>query len=244
MIREGMPVGTIKALYFYPVKSTAGQGLKTAAVTEQGIERDRRWAVYTADGGIASGKRTRRFRPVPGLMEWISVVEDGCAVPVVVSPDGARYRVDEPAASQALSAAFNQELTLRPESTIQHHDETPLHVVTTSSLAALGQLGGAMVDERRFRANIIIDTGDSPAFVEDDWVGSELMVGRGTVLRLGAGMPRCVMIDQPQAGVPAEPKALKILGSHHQMELGLQAHAVHTGTVKVGDVLTLRRSTN
>lgn len=243
MIREGTPLATIKALYLFPVKSTAGQGLDTATVTERGLLHDRRWAVYTADDGIASGKRTRRFRPVPGLMEWTSVIEDGCTVPVVVSPDGARHRVDDPAASQALSAAFDQELTLRPESTIQHHDETPLHVVTTSSLAALGQLSGALVDERRFRANIVLDTGNRPAFVEDEWVGSELMVGGGTVLRLGAGMPRCAMVDQPQAGVLAEPKTLKILGAHHQMELGLQAHTVQTGTVKVGDVVTLRRGT-
>ncbi|MBT2587161.1 MOSC N-terminal beta barrel domain-containing protein [Arthrobacter sp. ISL-95] len=56
----------IRALYRYPVKSTSGQTLSYANVTEGGLEHDRKWAIYTEDGGIASGKRTRRFRPVPG----------------------------------------------------------------------------------------------------------------------------------------------------------------------------------
>lgn len=231
-------------LYRYPVKSTAGQLLQAAAVTEAGLRHDRRWAAYTDDGGIASGKRTRRFRPVIGLMGWTSSVEDGSDVPVLVSPGGIPYRVDDPAASEALTAAFDQRLTLRPETTIQHHDESPLHLLTTASLAAVGGLVGAAVDERRFRANIIIDTGLEPVFLEDTWSGADLVVGGEVVLQLGAGMPRCVMVDQAQAGVTAEPKTLKSLGAHNSMVLGLQARARCLGTLRVGDVVTLRLATS
>ncbi len=239
-----MPVGTVRALYRYPVKSTAGQALHTAAVTTGGLRHDRRWAAYTDDGGIASGKRTRRFRPVIGLMGWVSGVDDDDDVPVLVSPDGVRFRVDDPAASEALTSAFGQRLTLREESTIAHHDESPLHLLTTSSLAAVEGLVGGAVDHRRFRANIIIDTGPEPAFLEDDWSGAELAVGEDVVLRLGPGMPRCVMVDQPQAGVAAEPRTLKSLGAHNDLELGLQARAGSLGTVRVGDVVTLRRASS
>ncbi|MCQ1994478.1 MOSC domain-containing protein [Arthrobacter sp. zg-Y1171] len=238
---EETPVGSVQALYRYPVKSTAGQALRASTVTDRGLQHDRRWAVYTDDGGIASGKRTRRFRPVPGLMQWSSRIEDSETAPLLLSPEGRQYRVDDPGASRALSAAFGRELTLRPETAVRHHDETPLHLVTTSSLAALEGLAGA-VDERRFRANIVIDTGSRPAFCEDGWVGAELVLGGEVILRLGEGMPRCVMIDQAQAGVPAERKALKLLGAHHSAEFGLQAHAVQTGKLRVGDVVTLRRN--
>ncbi|MCQ1945844.1 MOSC domain-containing protein [Arthrobacter sp. zg-Y1116] len=238
---EETPVGSVQALYRYPVKSTAGQALRASTVTDRGLQHDRRWAVYTDDGGIASGKRTRRFRPVPGLMQWSSRIEDSETAPLLLSPEGRQYRVDDPAASRALSAAFGRELTLRPETAVRHHDETPLHLVTTSSLAALEGLAGA-VDERRFRANIVIDTGSRPAFCEDRWVGAELVLGGEVILCLGEGMPRCVMIDQAQAGVPAERKALKLLGAHHSAEFGLQAHAVQTGKLRVGDVVTLRRN--
>ena len=235
-----MPIGTVQALYRYPVKSTAGQLVRACAVTGRGLRHDRGWAVYTDDGGIASGKRTRRFRPVPGLMQWSSRVDDEDGEPLLASPDGRRFRVGDPAASKALSEAFGQALTLRPETAVQHHDETPLHVITTSSLAALGNITGSVVDERRFRANIIIDTPGQPAFVEDGWTGSELVLGNGAVLRLGPGMPRCVMIDQSQAGVEAAGKTLKLLGLHHRAEFGLQAHVRQPGTVRVGAAVFLR----
>jgi uncharacterized protein YcbX len=239
---EETPVGRVQALYRYPVKSTAGQALQTAVVTAEGLRHDRRWAAYGDDGGIASGKRTRRFRPVIGLMGWGSSAEVDDDVPVLVSPEGVEYRVDDPAASEALTAAFGQRLTLRPETTIQHHDESPLHLLTTSSLAAVEGLVGAAVDHRRFRANIIVDTGFEPGFLEDDWTGAELAVGSEVVLHVGLGMPRCVMVDQPQDGVTADPKTLRSLGAHHAMELGLQARAGCTGTLRVGDGVILRRA--
>ncbi len=242
MSDEETPVGRVQALYRYPVKSTVGQALRTAAVTAEGLRHDRQWAAYGDDGGIASGKRTRRFRPVIGLMGWGSRAEVDDDVPVLISPEGVEYRVDDPAASEALSAAFGQRLTLLPESTIQHHDESPLHLLTTSSLAAVEGLVGAAIDHRRFRANIVVDTGAEPKFLEDDWTGAELAVGSDVVLHVGPGMPRCVMVDQAQAGVTADPKILKSLGAQHETELGLQARAGCIGTLRVGDVVILRRA--
>ncbi|MHA7264655.1 MOSC domain-containing protein [Arthrobacter sp. TMN-37] len=242
MPHEGTPVGRIQALYRYPVKSTSGQSLRSVRVTEEGLQNDRRWAVYTRDGGIASGKRTRRFRPVAGLMHWASTAEDDGGIPILRSPKGVPYRVDDPAASEALSAAFDQELQLRPESTVQHHDESPLHVLTTSSLAAVSKLAGAMIDHRRFRANIILDTGAEPEFLETGLLGAELRVGSTVLLRMEAGMPRCTMVDQDQADVTAGPKVLKSLGTHHGTIFGLQARARSLGTLHVGDLVTLRRS--
>lgn len=240
MTHEGILIGTIRALYRYPVKSTAGQALRIAHVTAGGLQHDRKWAIYTEDGGIASGKRTRRFRPFPGLMQWSSRVEDDDDIPILVSPDGVQYRADDASASQALSEGLGQQLKLRHETTIQHHDETPLHLVTTSSLEALASLSGLPVDERRFRANIIIDTGTEPVFQEDNWIGAELVIGDEVRVQLGQGMPRCVMVDQPQRGVTAEPKTLKLLGTHHNTNLGLQVHTIRTGMVRIGDRVVLR----
>ncbi|MEJ1114243.1 MOSC N-terminal beta barrel domain-containing protein [Paenarthrobacter sp. CCNWLY172] len=241
MTHEGTLVGTVRSLYRYPIKSTAGEALRIARVTAGGLQHDRKWAVYTDDGGIASGKRTRRFRPVLGLMQWSSRIEDGHDIPILVSPEGIQYHADDPAAPQALSEVLGQQLRLRRETTIKHHDETPLHLVTTSSLAAIAVLSGQPVDERRFRANIIIDTGTEPVFQEDNWIGAELVIGDQVRVRLGQGMPRCLMIDQSQRGVAVEQKILKLLGTHHNTNLGLQAHTSRPGKVRIGDRVILRR---
>ena len=234
-------VGTVRRLSRFPVKSTAGEELSSAEITRRGVRHDRQWAIYTVDGGIASGKTTRRFRKIDGLMRWQSAIaEDGLldAVPTISSPDGTVYRADDPAAADALSQAFGQPLALRPESTIAHHDESALHLVTTSSLARLQEIVDAAVDPRRLRANILLST-DGAGFVEDAWIGSELAIGAEVVLRLGPGMPRCVMVDAAQADVPAGIRVLKLLGDHHDLVLGLQAHVVRPGTITVGDVARL-----
>jgi uncharacterized protein YcbX len=82
-------LGRVAALRVFPVKSTAGQALPSAAVAARGVVHDREWAVYTADGGIASGKTSARFRKVEGLMAWRSTVPaDPDGVPSVHAPDG------------------------------------------------------------------------------------------------------------------------------------------------------------
>lgn len=94
---------------------------------------------------------------------------------------------------------------------------------------------------RRLRANIVLDT-EGSGFLEDAWLGGELALGPDVVLRLGPGMPRCVMVDQPQADVPAGPPMLRTLGRVHGVLLGLQAHVLQTGAISLGDTarLTLR----
>lgn len=229
---DGVVVGRVTALFRYPVKSMAGEAVEHAAVGSSGLAHDRAWAVYTEDGGIASGKRTRRFRPVPGLMRWRSVA--GHDVPEVLDPEGSRLRADDPAAGAALSAAFGRPLVLRPETDVPHHDESPLHLVTSSSLAALGSTG-TPVDPRRFRPNIVLDTGSLPGFPEDSWAGGRLHVGPEVVLGVEAGMVRCVMVDQDQVGVTADRPVLGVLGDLHDAHLGLQLRPVVLGTVRVGD---------
>jgi uncharacterized protein len=227
----------VAALHRYPVKSTAGESLMQADVDHRGLVHDRQWAAYTADGGIASGKRTRRFRPVLGLMHWRSVAEAEDTVPWLISPEGARYRVDDPAASQTLSEAFAQPLRLRRETTTAHHDDSAVHLITTSSLAAV-ERRVAPVDARRWRANLLVDTGEAPEFLEQQWIGGHLAIGSEVVLHLGPGMSRCVMVDQAQHGVVAEPKVLAALGRDRDPVLGLQASTARPGAIRIGDPVT------
>jgi uncharacterized protein YcbX len=51
-----------------------GEGLDRADITPRGVAGDRQWAVRTPDGGIGSGKTTRRFRRVDGLLGFRAVL--------------------------------------------------------------------------------------------------------------------------------------------------------------------------
>lgn len=236
-------VGWVRALARYPVKSLAGERLTAARFGPLGIDGDRRWAVYTEDGGIGSGKTTRRFRRIDGLFELRADLDESGTdlVPTVVLPDGAAYRADDPDADTALSTLLGQPLRLRPESSVVHHDESRVHLITTAGVRQLEKLIGEPVDVARFRPNIVLEV-PGTGFVEDDWTGRTLALGDEVRLVLGAGMSRCVMLGlpQPHAGLPAENRLLKELGQTHGVRFGLMAEVVRGGTVHRGDPAVLQ----
>ncbi|MFF5212218.1 MOSC domain-containing protein [Streptosporangium sp. NPDC000396] len=242
-----LPVSQVAELARYPVKSMGGERLTRARFTSDGVAGDRRWAVYTADGGIGSGKTTRRFRRVDGLLTLRARLDEPPAaapgdgeVPLMVFPDGREYRADDPAAGQVLSTLLGRPLQLRRQSSVQHHDEAPVHLVTTAAVRKLEQLLGEPVDVARFRANIVLEA-EGVGFIEDDWQGRHLTIGDQVELCLGPGMPRCVMVGMPQPHDRLGPDArlLKLLGHAHQVRFGLQASVVRGGIVQRGDLAVL-----
>ena len=190
--------------------------------------------VYTEDGGIGSGKTTRRFRKVDGLLDLRATLE---AVGPVVECSGVRLPADQ--ASTLVSEALGRPVTLRPEGAVPHHDESPVHVITTAGLRRLSERLGEPVDPARFRANVVLDTLDLDTTGPDDWVGRDLRLGDEVVLRIGAGMPRCVMVDLPQRGLDRDGRILKTLASDGDLTFGWQAHVVRGGRLRRGDVALL-----
>lgn len=232
-------VGRVVKLARYPVKSTAGERLNAVEVNARGLAHDRLWAMYLADGGIVSGKTTRRFRKVDGAMHWRSSMPAGeSSAPALESPDGRTYSVTDPAASRGLSRAFDQPVSLQAESTRPHHDECGVHLVTTSSIRRVEQLIGCGIDWARLRVNIVIET-EGVGFIEDDWSGAEITIGAEVSLTVGPGMARCVMLDQPQAGVAVDAPILKTIGAEHNVILGAQASVLQPGRLALGDIVRL-----
>jgi uncharacterized protein YcbX len=231
-------VGHVAQVLRYPVKSLQGEELRETQVGIRGLRGDRAWAVYTPDGGIGSGKTTRRFRRVDGLLEHRSRLDSG-PVPLVTLSSGATHRADDPRAGTALGTAPDGgHLELRPESDVAHHDESPVHLVTTATLRALARLLGGPVDARRLRPNLVLGV-PGEGFTEEDWTGRELHVG-DVVLALGPGMPRCRMVDLPQPEVDTGAALLAPLGRAHGPTAGLQAGVRSGGVLRVGDAAYLR----
>lgn len=74
----------------------------------------------------------------------------------------------------------------------------PMTVVTTASLRACADAIGQPVDAARLRATMVVET-DEP-WVEDSWLGREVVVGNAR-LRIGGPVPRCAVIDHhPETG--------------------------------------------
>jgi uncharacterized protein YcbX len=195
---------------------------------------DRRWAVRDLDGKLGSGKNTRRFRRMPGLLDLAARYERD-SVPVVTFPDGREVLGDRPEIHEALSAHVGRPVTLAPEAEVSHFDEGPLHVLTTSSLERLSELHGSDIDTRRFRANLVFDTGRDARFDEADWIGLELSIGSEVTVRVREPMVRCVMVDLPQRHLPIDRHLLTTIGRVNDTTLGLVVDVLTPGTLRLGD---------
>jgi uncharacterized protein len=200
------------------------------------VRGDREWAAVTSDGSLASGKTNRRFRRVDGLLRWRATGGDD-GPPVLTAPDSTTYVAGDPATDAALSADAGQPLRLAVEGDVPHHDDCPVHLVTTSSLASLGAALGGEVDHRRARANLVVAT-DEPGYPEDAWRWRRLHVGTEVVLGLELGMPRCRMLDLPPDGQGEVAPALGALASR-DVALGLRAVVITPGRIRLGDEVRL-----
>src|SRR5262249_45760117 len=84
-----------------------------------------------------------------------------------------------------------------------YFDVTPIHLLTTASLAALGP--AERFDVRRFRPNVLVETdAGTEGLVEAGWAGRTIRIGR---VHLRGEMPtmRCVMVTLPQPDLPKDP---------------------------------------
>jgi uncharacterized protein YcbX len=229
-------VSTLLEIHRYPVKSLLGERLDEIFVDQRGCAGDRLWSVRDLDGKLGSGKTTRRFRRMDGLLELGAAYD--ADVPVVTFPDGRKLRAGTPATDQAVSAQVGRPVTLGREEQVSHFDEGPVHLVTTASLRTLEKARGAAVDPRHTRANLVVDQ-EGDGFPELGWVGRRLAVGPEVVLRIRDAMPRCVMLNAAQGDVPADDRLLKTLTDVSAGVLGVVADVERDGRVRVGDEVRL-----
>ncbi len=241
---SGPRVGVVSDLYRYPLKSVLGERLGTAVVENRGVRGDRVWAVYTEDGGIGSGKTSRRFRRIDGLLR-LRATGDGDSAQVHL-PDGRALPLDDRRTGDELGRLLGRPVTLRSETTVSHHDDSPLHLVTTTALATLGRaLGGEaghQPEVDRFRPNVVVDTlaaGLADGYPEDGWLGRKLALGDEVVVAIDGGMPRCVMVTAEQGDLPRAPAVLTTLGRVHDVEFGVRASVVRAGVLRPGDEVRL-----
>lgn len=115
-----------------------------------------------------------------------------------------------------------------------------LHLLTTGTLDRLRELNPrSRFEPRRFRPNLIIDTGDGKGFVENDWIGKVIAIGPEVRVELTGHCPRCVMTTLAQGDLPKDPEILKTVAKQNEGRVGVYAAVIQTGTIRIGDTITL-----
>lgn len=233
-------VGTVEVLWRYPVKSMGGERLTQAPVDVRGILGDRLYAVRDTDGKLGSGKNSRRFRRMAGLLDFHATYQPDMT-PVITLPDGRTVRGDEEHVHWAISDGLGiPGVTLVKESVISHFDQAPLHLVTTASLTWLADLVPTVdVDERRVRPNLVVRVPEPAGRPEDAWLGHELRVGSQLVIEVVDTVDRCVMVNAGQGNLPESNDVLRAITDAADMVFGVYARVAVPGRVRVGDEVVL-----
>lgn len=235
----------VRALWRFPVKSMGGESLAAVEVDARGLVGDREWAVYDSAGKLASGKHTQRFRRMDPVFELAAETLPGVGGVEIVLPSGERVRAGEGRADAVLSDHFGEDVEVAPEGEVPHQDAGQVSVVGSATLAELArlQLLDAPLDARHLRANVVVDT-DEP-FVEESWVGGELVfgdtgdgrdgAGSGAVLRVVEQVERCRMVDLAQVGVAQVDGLLRTISDRRGLCAAVYADVVAPGRIRVGD---------
>ena len=208
----------VAELWRYPVKSLAGERLEQAEIRPDGMIGDRLVQVYDARGHVVTARKH------PDLLGHRGTL----------GPDG-EPRIDgwpwaSPEAAAAITPAVGWKARLERFTGEERFDILPLLVATDGAIAALG------VDGRRLRPNIVV--GGVDGLGEREWPGRRLRIGE-VEIAVAQLRARCVMTTYDPDTQVQDPGVLRRIVREFGGTMALDCAALTSGTVRLGDPVTL-----
>ena len=235
---QNRKVGRVVGLWRYPVKSMGAEALAEADVSWHGLAGDRRWA-FIRNGVTQSGFPWLTLRERGDLGHYRPSFVDPSQPDKSRTPSGAVLDVADPALGAELSPGGVR--VIKQDRGI--FDTFPLSLITTQTIAQLGERVGARLDVQRFRPNFLVEAAEEAPFPEDEWVGCVLRIG-GLRLRVDKRDGRCAVITLDPATTERDPAILRAVAQERQGCLGVYGSTVEPGRVAVNDPVVLEsRST-
>jgi MOSC domain-containing protein len=236
-------LGRISFLFRHPVKSMAAERPDAATLGWHGVEGDRRFALRRlADHGgfpwlTASrlpelllyqpfGRQANNTEPLPSHIR---------------TPDGKEFEVTDEALEKDISRRCGSDVQLMH---LSHgiFDDASVSIIALSTIGGIEREFGRDIDIRRFRPNIVLDTGFLRPFEEDAWVGKVLEFGdgNGPMIHVTKRDKRCVMLNLDPDTAAASPALMKTVVRMNENHAGVYGAVVRTGELCVGQLVKLR----
>lgn len=235
---DGRVVGRVRDIRRYPVSSLGGELLREVAVEASGLAGDRKFGLYaTETGEVAAPGRHKHWRSLPNVLARLG------SHGVEISLDQNSWIASEQGAL-ALSAYLGFMVEFRrydgTEKAKSLYDLSPIHLLTTSSMAALQDiLPDAMIDARRFRCNLVIETHAGAETIEQGWLGKRLAIG-DVILEGSEPCVRCAFTSIAQEpDVPFDKRVHNAISQKLDGNLGIYCSVIEPGRLRVGDEVVL-----
>lgn len=238
-----MKIGRISAIFRYPVKSMAGESLDVASLGLHGIEGDRRLAFRRlADKSAFPWLTASRLPRLLLYKPFRLKSHAGEPLPTHVrTPDGNELELESEELRKEISIQHGSDLELM---NLKHgiFDEGCVSVISFGTVRSIERESGRDIDLRRFRPNIVIETGRSKPFEEDSWVGRTLLFGEaniGAAVGITLKDERCVMVNFDPDTAERDSNVMKTIVRMNQNCAGVYGTVVKSGELRVGQVVTL-----
>jgi len=240
-----MQVGTVVALYRFPVKSMRGELVPSAQLYWHGLAGDRRYA-FMREGN------TSRFpwltgREVPDLLRYapyFTAAAEPMNDPVRVrTPAGADLAIEDAALREELVARYGAGVMLLQNSR-GVPDSAAISLLGVATVRELGERVGATLDPLRFRNNVLIATAGDQPFEEEMWLDGVVRFGVGTAgprVHVNRKDPRCMMVNLDPDAATQNPAVLRTIVREREQCAGLYCSVEGIGTIGVGDPVYLLR---
>jgi uncharacterized protein len=237
-------LGRAAKLWRYPVSSLGGESLREMVVGTDGVDGDRLFGLIdAATGEIARPDANSKWHGVPRIAARLL---DGKLE--VRTPGGEWLAAPGEEANRAASAFLGFEASIRPFRDAEaagdetpfspRYSKSPIHLVTTASLAELkARHPEGDPDPRRFRPNIVIDMQPvAGRFPETEWIGRKIVIG-DLELTITDPCRRCGFTIIAQEGLDSDSNILRTLVKNNAHNLGVYCTVDRPGTVHVGDAM-------
>jgi uncharacterized protein YcbX len=210
-------IGTVAALYRYPVKALRGETLARAEVETGGFAGDRSRALivqspeHARTGKTYRGKENRRLHTVATLDD-AGALALGAGI-TVEAADGRRH----------------------------YFDAEPVSIVFDTWVRELEALAGRAVDPLQFRPNIVALADASFTASERDLIGSRITVG-DVAFDVVSSITRCVTISYDIATGTPDPALQRTIVQERDNTMGIYCRVVTPGTIELGAALSAQPS--
>jgi uncharacterized protein YcbX len=233
-------IGRVVELVRYPVKSMAGIGSESAFLGWHGLNGDRRFAFRRV--GDNSGFPWLSASRLADLILYQPCRLDernGEPLPTHVrTPAGVERELWSVKLQREVAERFGSEVELMQ---VRHgiFDDATISVISTVTISEVSRVSGVPVDSRRFRANIVIECDGEP-FLEERWMGGTLVFGqKGPVVRVTMRDARCAMLNLDPKTATSDARVLKSVVQLNQNNAGVYGTVVRTGTISIGEPVSL-----
>lgn len=240
---NGLRVGTVGALYHFPVKSMRGALVDQVRLDWHGLAGDRRYAFVRSDDRSFFPWLTAR--QVPTLLAHTPILadpSDPSDSPIVVrTPEGEELALESDVLRARLAAAFGGPIHLM-QSNRGTFDAAAISLIGVATVRDIGVLAELPLDALRFRNNVLLALDDDTPYLEDGWEGRLLAFGHGgegARIRLNRRDLRCMMINLDPERATQDPAVLRAVVRHRDRCVGMYASTERIGAIRTGDPITL-----